>query len=240
MRGRDEPRHDFRDYFDMTGIRSNATVLNATELVTKCIAVHSSRRNPTDLRQHGGMSLCLARSTTLISSEIGDVLMARSEVEVRPAVQEDHEAIVELLDSLAAEEHQRDPEYFGDRTEGLSLSAFADLISRTNELHLVTQIEGVVAGYVRAWRYELGGGNGISIMNRRHAVHVQVMVVNPMLRRRGIGRALLAAIDSWAQEREAEVITLNVSQGNGGAKDFYRANGFGRVTEFLVKPLLPI
>lgn len=155
-------------------------------------------------------------------------------MEVRPAVQKDHEAIVELADSLAVEEHQRNPEYFGDRTEGLSLSAFADLMNRAIELHLVTQIDGVVAGYVRAWRYELGGGNGISIMNQRHAVHVQVMVVNPMLRCRGIGRALFAAVNSWARECAAEVITFNVSQRNSGAKDFYRANGFGPVTEFLV------
>ena len=56
------------------------------------------------------------------------VRMATIATQVRPAVYQDHGVVITLLDFLAADEHQRDPLQFRDRTVGLTAAAFASLL----------------------------------------------------------------------------------------------------------------
>jgi GNAT superfamily N-acetyltransferase len=56
------------------------------------------------------------------------------------------------------------------------------------------------------------------------------------MRRNGIGRALFAAIEAWAHERDVEFIGLNVSPFNE-ARAFYAALGYDLNTEHRLKTI---
>lgn len=60
-------------------------------------------------------------------------------------------------------------------------------------------------------------------------VHVLRLAVDPASRRRGHGRALLAALLAWAVEVAADEVTLEVRAGNVAARALYGAAGFAEV-----------
>lgn len=169
------------------------------------------------------------------------VRMATIVTQVRPAVYRDHKVVVTLLDFLAADEHQRDPLQFRDRTLGLTAAAFASLLKNKNELHLVAEVGSHLAGYARAhsWRQASADGE-ITLLWPRPAVHLQVIVVAPTHRLCGVGRALFAAVEVWAAELDAEYIGLNVSAHNTGAKLFYASLGYAATSEYLTKTICPV
>lgn len=51
------------------------------------------------------------------------------------------------------------------------------------------------------------------------------MMVHPDFQRRGIGTALLHAVEDWSRERQAESLELNVWEANRPGARFYRAHG---------------
>ena len=57
-------------------------------------------------------------------------------------------------------------------------------------------------------------------------VELVSMWTAPTARRRGVGRALIAAVLDWAQEGGAESISLWVTRGNDAAEHLYREMGF--------------
>lgn len=54
---------------------------------------------------------------------------------------------------------------------------------------------------------------------------------------RGVGRALIAAVEDWARERGAWAVTLEVFAGNSRARVLYERIGFEPMTLHLRKPL---
>lgn len=58
------------------------------------------------------------------------------------------------------------------------------------------------------------------------------LYVRPPYRNRGVGSALVAAVESELASRDVSVVTLEVMADNDAAKRFYRRNGYGehRVT----------
>jgi ribosomal-protein-alanine acetyltransferase len=59
--------------------------------------------------------------------------------------------------------------------------------------------------------------------------HVLRLTVDPMLRRRGHGRALLDALVAWAAAEGADEVTLEVRAGNAAAVALYAGAGFAVV-----------
>ena len=59
------------------------------------------------------------------------------------------------------------------------------------------------------------------------------LYVAPSLRRRGCGRALVAAALDWARARGAERVEVRVSPRNPEAQAFWRAAGYGAHMEVL-------
>lgn len=52
------------------------------------------------------------------------------------------------------------------------------------------------------------------------------MWVDPLVRRRGVGRELIASVADWARERGMRLLQLMVTSVNHGAMEFYQRNGF--------------
>jgi len=61
--------------------------------------------------------------------------------------------------------------------------------------------------------------------NGRHRAEVMKMMVHSSVRRRGLGRALLAAIDREAAALGRTLLVLDTRRGDG-AEDMYRAHGY--------------
>lgn len=71
------------------------------------------------------------------------------------------------------------------------------------------------------------------------ALLVEDVVVRPEARGRGIGRALLARIDSWGLRLGATRLQLLADRDNAPAFDFYRACGFHPTNLVCLRRILP-
>ncbi|MCB2048408.1 MAG: GNAT family N-acetyltransferase [Novosphingobium sp.] len=74
---------------------------------------------------------------------------------------------------------------------------------------------------------------GFSTFAARPLVNIHDIAVLPGLRGKGIGRALLSAVDDAAREIGACKVTLEVLSGNERAKGLYASHGFG---DFVLDP----
>jgi ribosomal protein S18 acetylase RimI-like enzyme len=75
--------------------------------------------------------------------------------------------------------------------------------------------------------------------NGRHRAEVQKVLVLAAARRRGVGAALMARIESEAQARGLQLLFLDTSCGPGGAVDFYRRLGYvfvGSIPDYAADP----
>jgi ribosomal protein S18 acetylase RimI-like enzyme len=63
---------------------------------------------------------------------------------------------------------------------------------------------------------------------------VDDVFVEPEYRNRGMGRALLQSVRSWAQERGADGISLQVAAANARGRKFYQDLGFREVSVYQV------
>ena len=96
---------------------------------------------------------------------------------------------------------------------------------------------GFIAGFVGQYR------DGAIHSEARDTVTMARAWVDPQVRRRGIGRALAKAVQSWACDKKARVLEVQVTENNGPASDFYRNLGFadtGRREPLLSNPTLQI
>jgi GNAT superfamily N-acetyltransferase len=89
------------------------------------------------------------------------------------------------------------------------------------------------AGDRRAWFIAFSDNRPIGLVQGRrrppHDCLVFSMWVDPTVRRAGVGRALLDAVDEWARGWGARKVVLWVIGGNHGALRFYERLGFGLV-----------
>lgn len=100
------------------------------------------------------------------------------------------------------------------------------------EVHLVAEVDGVVAGYIRL-------KPPTHLPENRHVVHVHGLAVHPSARRRGAAAALLTAAAEQASDRGARKLTLRVLGSNQPAIRLYEKLGFVRegtlLDEFLIE-----
>ena len=80
----------------------------------------------------------------------------------------------------------------------------------------VARMDGEVAGYVIAWFL-------------RGEVHILNLAVDPALKRRGVGRRMLAHVIELAEQTEHHMATLEVRASNDAAKLLYVTMGFAPV-----------
>jgi ribosomal protein S18 acetylase RimI-like enzyme len=80
---------------------------------------------------------------------------------------------------------------------------------------VVAEEDGVLVGMV--------GGD---FRSNERAVHLVALWVDPAVRGRGVGRALVDALVGWAQERGAVRVELWVVEDNPAAAAVYQAAGF--------------
>jgi GNAT superfamily N-acetyltransferase len=139
---------------------------------------------------------------------------------VEPADYSDplHAADVVLLTDAYA----RDPMGGGERLSADVCNRLVDGLAATpGAFSLIARVDGRPAGIANCM-------TGFSTFAARPLVNVHDLGVLPEYRGRGVGRALLAAIEQEAARRGACKVTLEVLEGNELAKKLYAELGYGQ------------
>lgn len=132
-------------------------------------------------------------------------------VAIRKATLEDVESLLDLYEAVAAEGDRIAAELPIDRVDRVRRWR-ENQLEAENGCILVAELNGVIVGHAGVTDHE-----GLVDLG---------MLVSSDHRRRGIGRALIAACVEWARERGAHKITLEVWPNNEPAIRLYESAGF--------------
>lgn len=113
--------------------------------------------------------------------------------------------------------------------------SYLELLADPSQQVLLAQLEGQVVGYVHTLLRERPA---IPIMVPARYAVVDTLVVDGACRRKGVGRALMAAAEDWAQEHGALYVELNVWTFNQGAAALYEELGYGVISQRMRKMLM--
>ena len=102
-------------------------------------------------------------------------------------------------------------------SERLVLNRLKNLDAR-REAVFVAEIEGAVAGFIHAEKYEL--------LYFEPMINILGLAVSSEHRRRGLGKALISSAENWGKELGVNTVRLNSGHSRKKAHDFYRAMGF--------------
>lgn len=144
-------------------------------------------------------------------------------IEVRPATDRDFEALV-ALDSLSAVHHAViDPEAYQLPDREASVAFLRQRLADPRREVLVAIIEGSVVGMVDVTLVDAPRAGSIHRPIPTADLGISVLQA---WRRRGVGRALMAAAEASARRRGADRMILDMSAANLDALAFYRAMGY--------------
>jgi len=108
----------------------------------------------------------------------------------------------------------------------------ARLLDDPSNLLFLAEVDSSPAGYVYA---EVMDRPETSFNYAYQMVYVHHISVRSAHRRQGVGRALLEAVQTAANKRDARMISLDVWTFNAGARAFFSLNGFEAHSERLWK-----
>ena len=131
----------------------------------------------------------------------------------------------------SAEEHTaHDPIYeISPDAERTMRKFMADLTSSSLTFMLVAVVEEEIVGFVSGDLRE-----GSPTFQSRTWASVDDIYVSSEYRSLGIGRALLRHVESWARDKGADGISLQVAAANGRGRHFYQDLGFREVSVYQV------
>lgn len=121
--------------------------------------------------------------------------MARQAPQIRDATPDDAEALLDLW-SLTSRQAETSPRAVGDAERALANGA-----ANPDERLLVALVDDVIVAAMQLSRGPL------SPLVVDTAVHSSFLLVHPDYRRHGLGRALMEAAVSWAEEKDVHQIT---------------------------------
>jgi ribosomal protein S18 acetylase RimI-like enzyme len=144
--------------------------------------------------------------------------MAATSLEIRPVDWQkanESQAVVEVLDSYAS--HMVGGGVPLSATVRANLSA--ELAKRPQSIVLLAWSEGQAVGLVIAFE-------GFSTFACRPLINIHDLAVLPKFQCRGVGKALMAAVEAEAVRRGCCKLRLEVLENNSHARKLYEAVGF--------------
>lgn len=139
---------------------------------------------------------------------------------IRAADPDDAPAIAALWNAVIAQPH------ITFTTDTKSDAAVAQMITDRAGAFRVARIGGTVAGFATFGSFRSGPGY-------RHTAEHSIML-GPQARGQGVGRALMAALESDAAARDIRLLVAGISGGNPDAVAFHNRLGFahsGRIPQ---------
>jgi GNAT superfamily N-acetyltransferase len=159
----------------------------------------------------------------------------RQGLTVRVAEPDDVRTIAGLYLEVAAEVVAREPTFRHVPDAGEVERRYQSRIGEEDREVLVAVSGDAVVGFVDAsiQRHEGGGTYHRTGVD----VYVEELIVTASQRRRGVGTALMRAIEAWGRNAEARMIWLDTHLTNAAARGLYGVIGYREVGVELVKEL---
>ena len=165
------------------------------------------------------------------------------EVVIRPPKPEDAEGLARAERDLAEQYVAREPERFQVPDPAAQVAALAAVLARPvpeQALWLVAEVAGEAVGDAHAKLHEPAPDAAVQVLRDqgRPRAYLEYMAVQTRYRSQGIGGRLLEAVERWARENGAELITLGTNlRSDFGAIAFYETHGYERQAVILRKTL---
>jgi len=153
---------------------------------------------------------------------------------VRPAVKEDHPAIVPIgleTQGLHANAH---PEIFMQGMSGVPFEYFSQLLERKDTMAFVAALEGRIVGYVLMKVLDVSQQE---LLVARHEAVIDDIAILKAHQGQGVGRQLFQACAEWAKAQGAVSLDLRVWDFNKNAIAFYERLGMKTVSRIMSLPL---
>jgi ribosomal protein S18 acetylase RimI-like enzyme len=154
---------------------------------------------------------------------------------VRFAAADDVSAIADLCLEVASEVVEREPtiRHIPDRR---SVEARYDArVGEPDRDVFVAVVDGLMVGFADAQLVR--STDEASYHAPGLDVYVEELIVTSALRRQGIARSLMLAVEGWATEAGARMVTLDTHVSNRAARSLYGAIGYREVGTILAKEL---
>jgi GNAT superfamily N-acetyltransferase len=164
-------------------------------------------------------------------------------VVVRPPKTEDAEGLARAARDLAEQYAAREPDRFHVPEVDAQVSWYQNAVQKPfpeNSVWLVAEVDGRAVGEAMARLHEPMANAAIqpqSDVGRRRA-YLEYLAVQAAHRSHGIGGALIEAVEQWARQNGAELISTDTNlRSNVGAVEFYERHGYERQAVILRKSL---
>ena len=126
----------------------------------------------------------------------------------------DNEYIIRQMEKKAIEQVERiEKEIF---SIPWSAHSFEDAAMTKENIYLVCECNGVIAGYCGLWTV-LGEGN------------ITNMAVDKEYRKKGIGEALMKEMEKRGRQKDVDIFFLEVRQSNAAARRLYDKMGYKEI-----------
>jgi ribosomal protein S18 acetylase RimI-like enzyme len=154
---------------------------------------------------------------------------------IRRAGMADFTAVFGLRSFLSRQAHLERPYEFRPALLDMTSEAlFMQWLAEPNTRCLVAERGDLVIGYARMWSGHMRPNDW---MFANHSAYIGELCVHPDHRGRGVGRALLRAIEIEANTERVEGLVLHVNTANEDARRFYQKMGYLAQGETRCKPL---
>jgi ribosomal protein S18 acetylase RimI-like enzyme len=157
------------------------------------------------------------------------------ESHVRRAAIDDAAAIADLYTEVADEVVKREPTVRHAPDRGAVQRRYEARLQESDRGFFVAVVDSAVIGFVDAGLSP--NTDDATYLAPGLDVYVEELVVTESLRNLGIGKSLMAAVEGWANEAGARMVTLGTHVTNSAARGFYASIGYREIGVMLAKNL---
>jgi GNAT superfamily N-acetyltransferase len=156
--------------------------------------------------------------------------VSRVNVRVRPATTDDIPALVDLVQAIDTSSGLFSGKPLHDASTPHLLERFAEILDSDRFLLIAVDESGAVVGMMSAKHDSVGA------IDLTPVLHVTHLMVEPRHRRRGIGRALLAATVRLAEEQGIEHVLATAAAGSREGNRYLARIGFAPLVVHRIAP----
>ncbi|PIB13952.1 GNAT family N-acetyltransferase [Vibrio rotiferianus] len=154
-------------------------------------------------------------------------------MKIRPATPDDLNALFDLNKQINELHHLYAPQAFVAPSEE-DRTFLINMLADEERLFLVAEEGQQVLGFITA---TITQNETISFLIKDPICRIGTIVVDENQKSKGVGRALMAAVEQWARESGATQVRLEVMEFNHNAQQFYDKLGFVPNSRLMMKCL---